>query len=208
MSVITGDLAPSQFDPRSSDYIRDPHAAVQGLFETAPVFFCEPLGAYFVAGYDEARRVLRDSELFSSHAYKGLPVRDDLRSQIPLEWERVGQVIQGGQLINMDPPAHPGQRRAMQRTFTPKRVEATGPSIATIVDELIDGIAERGTCDLMKDFATQLTVRVVGTMLAVPPEMIPDFLAWIGDVFTILAPIDLKAEDVTIPDEQLVSTLR
>jgi cytochrome P450 len=135
-----------------------------------------------------------------------MPVRADLRDRIPEEWERVGQVIQGGQSINLDPPAHTGQRRALQRTFTIKRVEAAKPGLEAIADELIDGLVDNGSCDLVQDFAMQLTVRAVGTMMAMPQEMIPGFLAWIGDVFAVLAPLDLKAEDVTTPDDQLVAT--
>ena len=51
----------------------------------------------------------------------------------------------------------------------------------------------------------QLTLRVIGTMLDVPRRCCPAS-SWIGDVFGVLAPIDLKAEDVTTPDDQLVAT--
>ena len=156
--------------------------------------------------YDDVRRILDDSETYSSHAYKGTPVRDDLRERIPEHWERVGQVIQGGQTINMDPPAHTTQRRALQRSFTNKTVDDAKPNIEAIAHELIDSFAGRGSCDLLQDFASQLTVRVVATMLALPQELQPGFLAWIGDVFAVLSPIDLKPEDVRIPDDQLTGT--
>ena len=66
-------------------------------------------------------------------------------------------MIQGGQSINLDPPAHTGQRRAMQRTFTLKRVEQTKPDIEGIANDLIDGLVDKGGCDLMQDYAMQLT---------------------------------------------------
>ena len=43
-------------------------------------------------------------------------------------------------------------------------------------------------------------------MLGLPQELQPGFLAWIGDVFAVLSPIDLKPEDVSIPDDQLTGT--
>ena len=85
-------------------------------------------------------------------------------------------------------------------------METAKPDIEAIADELLDGLVEQGSCDLMQDFALQLTVRVVGTMLGLPQDMIPGFLAWIGDVFAVLAPIEMKAEDVAVPDDQLVAT--
>jgi hypothetical protein len=194
------------FDPRSPEYLRDPHVAVQGLLQTTPVFYHPAIDAYYVLRYDDAREVLTDWETYSSRAYKAMPVRDDLRDRIPHEYERAGQVVQGGQILNMDPPQHTAQRRAAQRTFTHRRVNDHRPRIAAIADELIDGFADRGRCDLLNDFAVQLTLRVVGTLLNVPREMLPGFQAWINDIFGILAPIDLRPEDVTTPDEQLVAT--
>ena len=201
-------LAPTiaDFDPRSPQYLKDPHAALQDLLREAPVFYHQPLDTYYVLRYEDARAVLADYETFSSHAYKTMPVRDDLRDRIPAEWERAGQVVQGGQILNQDPPKHTAQRRAAQRTFTHKRVAAARPEIEAIAEELIDGFAAQGECDLLADFGTRLTLRVVGTLLGVPAEMLPGFHASINDVFGILAPIDLEAEDVTTPDDQLVAT--
>ncbi len=194
------------FDPTSDAFRQDPPAAVQGSYATSPVYFSETMDAYVVVGYEAARTVLKDFETYSSRAFKGLPVREGLRDRIPVEWERVGQLIQGSQLITIDPPAHTAQRRAMQRAFTRKQVEDAKPHIERIANELVDELAPQGGCDLIQDFATQLTIRVVGSMLALPEQMLPGFLAWIGDVFAVLAPIDLQPEDVTIPDDDLVAT--
>jgi cytochrome P450 len=153
--------------------------------------------------------VLDDYETYSSRAYRATPVRDDLRARIPEEWERVGQVIQGGQLTNLDPPAHTGQRRTLQRAFTHRRVDAVKPDIAAIASELLDGLQDRGSCDVLTDFAMQLTIRVaVGTLLDVPEELLPGFLAWVADVFGVLSPIDMQAENVTTPDDHLVTCYR
>jgi cytochrome P450 len=194
------------YDPGSPEFLRDPLAAVSGYIEDAPVFFSPPLNAYVVVGYEAARTALRDHETFSSRAFKGLPVSERLRDRIPREWENLAQLIQGTQLNNTDPPGHTAQRRALQRAFTRKHVEAASPHIARIANQLIDGVEARGECDLMQDIASQLTVRVVGSMLDLPEEMIPGFLAWIGDVFAVLAPIDLDADDVKVPDDDLVGT--
>jgi cytochrome P450 len=196
----------SDFDPLSRDYFMDPQAAVQGFIRETPIVFAEPLGGYFVAGYEPVRQILSDCESYSSHAYKGMPVPARVRDRIPAEWERVAQVVQGTQLNNLDPPAHTVQRKAAQRAFTRKRVTGVKPDIEAIADELIDGLTNKGGCDLMQDFALQLTVRVVGTMIALPQDMVPGFLAWIGDVFKVLAPLDLDPDNITTPDDELTAT--
>ncbi len=194
------------FDPRSREYLLAPQVVVQELYGEAPVLYHESLNAYFVFGYDDARRVIEDFGTYSSHVRTGVPLRADLRDRIPAAWERVPHVIHDSQLTNSDPPAHARQRRALQRAFTRKRVESTKPDIATIANEVIDGLIERRGCDLVKDFGMQLTVRVVGTMMAIPSEMLPGLLASVEDVFRTMAPLDMKPEDVTTPNEQLIGT--
>jgi cytochrome P450 len=66
-------------------------------------------------------------------------------------------------------------------------------------------VIEAGSCDILQDFAYQLTLRVVGELLGLPDEVLPGFHAWIGDVFGLMAPIDLDAEAVTTPDDELVA---
>ena len=79
------DSAVAGFDPRSREFLLDPHAAFQPLFEEASVFFCEALNAYYVLRYDDVKRGLEDFETYSSLAYKGMPVRADLRDRFVLE---------------------------------------------------------------------------------------------------------------------------
>jgi cytochrome P450 len=107
-------------------------------------------------------------------------------------------------MINLDGPEHTWQRRAVQQAFTRKRVESTEATIRAIANELIDELIDDGGCDLMRDFAMRLTLRVVGTMVGLPPDMLPGFQAWIVETFSLLAPIDLEPEDVTLPDEEIV----
>ncbi|MDP9185474.1 MAG: cytochrome P450, partial [Actinomycetota bacterium] len=195
----------TSFDPMSREFIIDPQAAFQDLYREAPVFFYEPLNAYYVLPYEEVKHVIADDETFSSHAFQAMPVPPRLRDRIPEEWERVGRTIMGGQTINMDAPDHTWHRRAMQQAFTRRRVEGVKPLVGEVANELIDGLADQGSCDVMRDFASQVTLRVVTTMLALPPHMLEGFQAWIVNMFTLLAPIDLKPEDVSIPDDQLVT---
>ena len=192
------------FDPFDPVYLQDPQAALQDALRDAPVFHHAPLDSFFVLRYADARRVLSDSERFSADAFKAMPVPARLRERIPPALSRAGELVIGGQLLNMDPPAHTRERRTAQRTFTRPRVEATAPRIEAIAHELIDGFIENGSCDLLGDFAYQLTLRVIGGMLGLPDEMLPGFHAWIGDVFGLMAPIDLDAEAVTTPDDELV----
>src|SRR4051794_25372055 len=194
----------TDFDPQSQAYYRDPQAALLPLLDDAPVFHHPPTGAYYVLRYADVREIL-SGDAFSNRSVKAVPVRDDLRARIPDEWARAAQVIHGGQANTLDPPAHTPQRRALQRTFTHKQVRRITPSIQATADELIDGLAERGACDLLEDFAAPLALSVVGQLMDLPPDVLPEFQEWATDLLGLLAPIDMVAADVRTPDDELVA---
>jgi cytochrome P450 len=203
MSATTSSL---EFDPHSPEFLIDPQLSLQPFLQEGPVRFHERSAGYYVIGYEAVRSVLGDDTTFSSVNYQSVPIRDALRARIPDEQLQFGQIIQGNQLPNMDAPAHVPQRRALQQTFTRKRVQQRSVDIERIANELLDELEGRGACDLIQDFASRLTVRVVARMLGVPDDLVPGFQAWINDVFRTLAPIEWTPEDVTTPDDQLVAT--
>ncbi len=205
--MTPGATSISAFDPYAHEYLLDPVAATAPLLEDAPVFYHEPLNAYFVLRYDDVRRVLDDSETYSSRTMQSTPVRPELRARIPAEWEHAGRVVHEVQTANMDPPEHTWQRYALRQAFTPRRVERVKTDIEVLANELLDGLFERGSCDLVNEFATQLTLRIaVGKLMDVPDELLPGFYEWMIDVFKVLSPIDLKPEDVRTPDDELVGS--
>src|SRR3954453_10796575 len=101
-------LAPllADFDPLSPAHLQDPHAAVQALVAQTPVVYHEGRDTYYALSYDAVRRVLLEDGTYSSVSVKTMPVRAGLRDRIPAEHERVGQLIQGTSVANMDAPAH------------------------------------------------------------------------------------------------------
>jgi cytochrome P450 len=193
------------FDPRSHDFLVDPAAALQDTLRETPVFYHPSLDTYYVLPYADVRRVILADEEFSSRVFKTMPVRDDLRERIPAEYERVGELVQGGQVSNMDEPLHTLHRRALQKTFTNRRIKQQQDSMAAMANELIDDFADRGSCDMMRDYAARLTVRVVISMMNVPQELVPGFQEWISSIIGLQALIDLKPEDVTLEDDVLVN---
>jgi cytochrome P450 len=147
--------------------------------------------------------VLTDWQTYSNAMSKAMPVRADLRDRIPEHYERVGRLTHT-MITNIDPPAHTIQRRAAQRTFTRRRIRTLETRIASIANAAIDDIVDEGSCDLMQDYAQKVTLRVIATLLDIPDELLPSLNAWIQDVFLLQATVELSAEDVTMPDDELV----
>ena len=81
-------------------------------------------------------------------------------------------------MITMDPPRHDEMRGLVSRAFTPRRVSEMEPRVRVIADELLDEVAEAGTCDLTQDFAAPLPTVVIAEMLGVPQEDRKQFRHW------------------------------
>jgi len=75
----------------------------------------------------------------------------------------------------LDPPDHTRLRKLVSKAFVPKVVKALEPDIAAMVNEMLDRIEERGTCDVIADLAHPLPVAVICRLLGVPIEDEPEF---------------------------------
>jgi cytochrome P450 len=70
----------------------------------------------------------------------------------------------------MDPPDHTRLRQLVSKAFAPKVVNAFRSDIATLLDGLLERIAEKGQFDVVEDFAHPLQVAVICQLLGVSLE--------------------------------------
>jgi cytochrome P450 len=76
------------------------------------------------------------------------------------------------EMVNQNPPHHERLRRLVGRAFTPRRVAELRPAVATLVDGLLDELAQRAAggepVDVMAGFALPLPITVIGELLGIP----------------------------------------
>jgi len=69
-------------------------------------------------------------------------------------------------LLNSDGPDHQRIRRTVQRAFTPRAIERWRPWVASVVEELIDGLVDAGSpADLIAGFSRPLPVAVISRLM-------------------------------------------
>ncbi len=182
-----------RFDPLAPEQRRDPYALLERARREQPVFFAEQFGFWVVTRYEDVLAVLKDDEAFSSV--------DALRSsaeELPAEVEAV--LAEGHPdmpvIIDTDPPEHTQLRGLITRAFTPKRIAELEPAIVRVTDELLDGFAADGRADLVERFAWPLPLRVIGEMLGVPPEDLPDLHRWSSDWLSLFQPCDSVGQQI------------
>jgi cytochrome P450 family 150 subfamily A5 len=97
---------------------------------------------------------------------------------VPLVGDDVSEIISAlrdelpmsDQLPTMDPPLHREHRGLLMRLLTPARLRENEESMTRLADRQLNEFIERGSCELVKDFAAPFTLFVIADLLGVPEE--------------------------------------
>lgn len=71
-------------------------------------------------------------------------------------------------MLMLDPPEHTRLRQLIARAFAVKAVDALRPRVERVASDLVDRFAERGTADLVEEFAFPLSILVLYEFMGVP----------------------------------------
>jgi cytochrome P450 len=115
-----------------------------------------------VSRYDDVQSTLRNAKVFSSRFGDGLGGLGNDRPMIPLQ---------------IDPPEHKKYRKLLDPFLEPRKVARLEEEVVRLVNELIDGFAERGSCEFLSEFAVPLPCTVFLRLLGLPLEDLDLFLA-------------------------------
>jgi cytochrome P450 len=145
----------------------DPYPIYRRLRENGPVALPESNLAIF-GSFAQCDEVLRhpsscSDRLKSTAAQRAMACGEDLRP------------FGTPSFLFLDPPDHTRLRRLVSKAFSPKVVKSLEAGIVELVDGLLDGVAERGEFDAVRDLAHPLPVAVICRLLGVPIEDEPQF---------------------------------
>ncbi|WP_274559368.1 cytochrome P450 family protein [Streptomyces spiramyceticus] len=161
------------------EFATDPYPAYAWLREHSPVHRTTlPSGvdAWLVTRYGDARQALADQRLSKDPAHHAGSAHAKRRTGIP--GERKAELMT--HLLNIDPPDHTRLRRLVSKAFTPRTVAEFAPRVQELTDQLIDGFAQKGSADLIHEFAFPLPIYAICDLLGVPREDQDDFRDWAG----------------------------
>lgn len=141
-----------------------------------PIYFDARLGFYICSTYQLMRKILRDTDTFSSVDSQTV---DSLR-QPPEEVVALRAASQPSvnTLVTNDPPSHSRFRKMVDEPFRPRSIDRLKDAIREIVDETIDGFAERGECEVVSELAIPIPIKVIADMLGLPRDTATRIKAW------------------------------
>lgn len=154
-----------------------PYGAYARLRTASPVcWHPEPEGwpgFWVVTRHADVMRVNGDPATFSSQ-------RGGILMNTPKPG--VGHVLLGraslDTMINLDAPNHLQLRREHMPFFTPGYLKTLTQKVQGEVSRLIDGMAAKGSCDLVEEFSSRLPLYTLCEILGVPEADRPKFLHW------------------------------
>ena len=169
----------SLFQQLKPEVMADPFPLYRKIREYEPVHWDPFMHSWVVTSYAECVTVLSK--------YKAA------RTPTPEYLEAMGLSVLAPyaelmlkQILFMDPPMHASMRAMCATAFTPRRMEALRQKTTEIANELIDRVIDRGSMDVIADFAAPFPARVLAVLMGLPASDCDRLKQWASDVVELI----------------------
>src|SRR6266550_475317 len=179
------------FDPSDPGFLEDPYPILNGLRESARVFYDEGRRRWFVTRHEDVRACLRDKRLGRNFRHVLTPEEIAVPPLDP-RWQAFW-ATERWSLLWLEPPDHTRIRKLVAAAFTPRSVEALREPARELAGELLEPLAEAGRMELLYDYAQPYSIAVICRMLGVPLDRQRDLLDWSHRM--------VKMYEFDVPDE-------
>jgi cytochrome P450 len=172
---------------------REPWDIFEWLQREAPVYRHpdDTDGFWCVTKYDDVLDVLKRAKVFSSQV--GGSARIGHVEPDVLEARR--------NFMETDAPLHNEWRKPFARDFTPKSIARYEDQLRVIVDQVLDEAFEKQDICFVHDIAALIPIRVLGTILGLPPEQFDRFIE-LGDRMIIDSDPEIAIHVVGSPEAE------
>lgn len=194
--------ATRSYDLYSPEFRKTTHETYARMRDESPVHLQPGLDGetliWFVTRYEDVVAVLTDKRFV-------------LDAKLALSEEEIAELEAGSRvpndervdtnLLSLDGDDHRRLRQLVAKAFTPRIVERLRPRIQAIADDLIDRVQERGSMELVDDFAFPLPITVIAELLGIQAEDRDRFRMWSNSF--ILPPVtdELREQFMRHTDE-------
>lgn len=126
-------------------FAADPYPDLAAMRASAPITFVPELNATLLTRRDDIFTQEKRIDVFSSRQPKGLMTK-----------------LMGENLMRKDGAAHMAERRALFPALSPRTMrDIWQPQIATMADKLLNSLAEKQGCDLVRAYAMVLSAETL-----------------------------------------------
>ncbi len=158
--VAVTELDPKDWDPRDPAFRHDPFPWYQALRERAPVHVHPEVGVV-LSRHADVDALLRDERF-------GVATPGAWREAFAALAPPSVRMLSENMLLFVDPPQHTRIRSLVSQAFTPRRVEALRPRLTTMIDSMLDGLADESGFDVVHEIAEPFPIMAITELLDVP----------------------------------------
>ncbi len=156
----------------------NPYPFYKQLRAQDPVHWDAQMGFWVLTRYADVMEVLHDPRIG-----KAIGLETALHRLPEAERQVAMPIYQtfARQMLYADPPYHTKLRSLVNKAFTPRVVEKMRPRVQQIADSLVDAVQERGSMDVIREFAYPLPLTVIMDLFGLPMEDRTQVKAWSDD---------------------------
>jgi cytochrome P450 len=149
------------------------------LRHEAPVWWHPPtvhtpddVGFWVLSTHADIMAVASDAECFSSERAPGADGGGTIIQDLPYGFAP-------GVLLNMmDDPLHHQVRRLVTPAVAPRALALMEDELRLRARHIVDAVADRGSCDFLRDVAVELPLQAVAALMGVPDADRHDLMDW------------------------------
>lgn len=158
-------------DILSPEFAADPYPVYRAMREHTPLLWHEPTKSYIVSRYEDVARVFKDrASQFTTDNY---------------DWQI--EPVHGRTILQLSGREHAVRRALVAPAFRGSELQNTFlPVIRRNSEELIAAFRDRGSADLVADYATRFPVNVIADMLGLDKADHERFHGWYTSVIAFL----------------------
>jgi cytochrome P450 len=145
-----------EYDPFAEWVRNDPYPVYRRLRDEAPACYLPKYDAWALSRFQDIWDASSDAASYSTA--KGVSPAQVLTKEQPVT----------PMLNTLDPPAHTKLRSVIRQCFLPNHLRTLEPVARKLVGDLLDLAVARGTCDVVGDLGSQLSVRVACLAIGLP----------------------------------------
>lgn len=159
----------------SKEYFNNPYATYRDFHEKSPIFWHPEIKAWIISSYSEVEKGLSNSNLNAGERISSSTSHLSLDEK--KEFSKIINTLNNW-IVFQDPPKHTRLRKLVNKSFTPRSIEAFRPKIEKIVEELLTKALAQKEFDFVSELSFRLPAIVICELLGIPEERQADVRRW------------------------------
>lgn len=159
----------------SPDYFKNPYLTYREFHASNPIFWHEAIRAWIISPYAEVEKGLSNSDLNAGERIASASAH--LSQEEKIEFSKIISTLNNW-IVFQDPPNHTRLRKLVNKSFTPRSIEAFRPKLEALVDGLVTKAIAKKEFDFVSELSFKIPALVICELLGIPEERQDDVRRW------------------------------